>query len=136
MAEMNLSIDKLINSLSESNQIIYQKEIEIKESKKRVLNLKELVETTNSQKLTLNNNLSEIQEKLRKEKKLNLSNSNEINNLRNSIISLKSELTRLRILLEEKQKQSDKDKIAIENLGEALNTALANKYQEIKNFKY
>ena len=135
MAEMNLSIDKLINSLSESNQIIYQKEIEIKESKKRVLNLKELVETTNSQKLTLNNNLSVIQEKLSKEEKLNLKKSNEINKLRNSIISLKSELTRLRILLEEKQKQSDKDKIAIENLGEALNTALANKVQELQNFK-
>ena len=49
--------------------------------------------------------------------------------------SLRSELTRLRTLLSEKQEQSKKDKIAIANLGKELNAALANKVQELQRFR-
>ena len=59
----------------------------------------------------------------------------EINRLTAAMQSLHSELTRLRILLSEKQEQSKKDKIAIANLGKELNAALANKVQELQRFR-
>ena len=49
--------------------------------------------------------------------------------------SLRSELSRLRALLAEQEKQAEKDKIAIANLGKALNSALANKVQELRRFR-
>ncbi len=49
--------------------------------------------------------------------------------------SLENELTRLRRLLSEKERQSVEDKVAIANLGKALNNALANKVQELQKFK-
>jgi len=49
--------------------------------------------------------------------------------------SLEDELTRLRRLLSEKERQSVEDKVAIANLGKALNNALANKVQELQKFK-
>ncbi len=48
---------------------------------------------------------------------------------------LENELTRLRRLLSEKERQSVEDKVAIANLGKALNNALANKVQELQKFK-
>ena len=59
----------------------------------------------------------------------------EIDRLTAAMQSLRSELTRLRSLLSEKQEQSKKDKIAIANLGKELNAALANKVQELQRFK-
>ena len=52
-----------------------------------------------------------------------------------AMLSLRSELTRLRSLLAEKQAQAEEDKIAIANLGKALNAALANKVQELQRFR-
>jgi chemotaxis protein MotB len=49
--------------------------------------------------------------------------------------SLRAELSRLRTLLAEKQAQTKKDKIAIANLGKELNNALANKVQELQQFR-
>jgi len=49
--------------------------------------------------------------------------------------SLRSELSRLRALLAEREKQAEEDKIAIANLGKALNSALANKVQELRRFR-
>ena len=59
----------------------------------------------------------------------------EIDRLTAAMQSLRSELTRLRTLLSEKQEQSKKDKIAIANLGKELNAALANKVQELQRFR-
>ena len=59
----------------------------------------------------------------------------EIEKLTAAMQSLRSELTRLRSLLAEKQEQSKKDKIAIANLGKELNAALANKVQELQRFR-
>ncbi len=59
----------------------------------------------------------------------------EIDRLTAAMQSLRSELTRLRTLLSEKQEQSKKDKIAIANLGKELNAALANKVQELQQFR-
>ena len=59
----------------------------------------------------------------------------EIDRLTVAMQSLRSELTRLRTLLAEKQEQSRKDKIAITNLGKELNAALANKVQELQRFR-
>lgn len=58
-----------------------------------------------------------------------------IDRLTAAMQSLRSELTRLRSLLAEKQEQSRKDKIAIANLGKELNAALANKVQELQRFR-
>ncbi len=59
----------------------------------------------------------------------------EAEQLTRAMQSLKSELTRLRTLLAESEKQAEQDKIAIANLGKALNNALANKVQELKRFR-
>ena len=59
----------------------------------------------------------------------------EVDRLTAAMQSLRSELTRLRKLLSEKQEQSKKDKIAIANLGKELNAALANKVQELQRFR-
>lgn len=59
----------------------------------------------------------------------------EIDQLTAAMQSLRSELSRLRTLLAEKQAQTKKDKIAIANLGKELNNALANKVQELQQFR-
>ena len=59
----------------------------------------------------------------------------EIDRLTAAMQSLRAELSRLRTLLAEKQAQTKKDKIAIANLGKELNNALANKVQELQQFR-
>ena len=59
----------------------------------------------------------------------------EVERLTLAMESLRSELARLRTLLTEKEAQAEKDKIAIANLGKALNNALANKVQELQRFR-
>ena len=59
----------------------------------------------------------------------------EMARLTTAMESLRSELSRLRALLAEREKQAEKDKIAIANLGKALNSALANKVQELRRFR-
>ena len=61
--------------------------------------------------------------------------SAEVARLTTAMESLRSELSRLRALLAEREKQADEDKIAIANLGKALNSALANKVQELRRFR-
>ena len=61
--------------------------------------------------------------------------SAEVARLTTAMESLRSELSRLRALLAEREKQAEKDKIAIANLGKALNSALANKVQELRRFR-
>ena len=59
----------------------------------------------------------------------------EVERLTLAMESLRSELSRLRSLLAEREKQAGEDKIAIANLGKALNNALANKVQELRRFR-
>ena len=59
----------------------------------------------------------------------------EVARLTMAMESLRSELSRLRALLAEREKQAEEDKIAIANLGKALNSALANKVQELRRFR-
>jgi chemotaxis protein MotB len=59
----------------------------------------------------------------------------EVERLTLAMESLRSELSRLRSLLAEREKQAEEDKIAIANLGKALNNALANKVQELRRFR-
>ena len=59
----------------------------------------------------------------------------EVERLTLAMESLRSELSRLRNLLAEREKQAEEDKIAIANLGKALNNALANKVQELRRFR-
>ncbi len=59
----------------------------------------------------------------------------EVERLTLAMESLRSELLRLRTLLAEREKQAEEDKIAIANLGKALNNALANKVQELRRFR-
>lgn len=59
----------------------------------------------------------------------------EVARLTTAMESLRSELSRLRALLAEREKQAEEDKIAIANLGKALNSALANKVQELRRFR-
>ena len=61
--------------------------------------------------------------------------SAEVARLTTAMESLRSELSRLRALLAEREKQAEEDKIAIANLGKALNSALANKVQELRRFR-
>ena len=61
--------------------------------------------------------------------------SAEVARLTTAMESLRSELSRLRALLADREKQAEKDKIAIANLGKALNSALANKVQELRRFR-
>jgi len=61
--------------------------------------------------------------------------SAEVARLTMAMESLRSELSRLRALLAEREKQAEEDKIAIANLGKALNSALANKVQELRRFR-
>ena len=61
--------------------------------------------------------------------------SAEVARLTRAMESLRSELSRLRALLAEREKQAEEDKIAIANLGKALNSALANKVQELRRFR-
>ena len=61
--------------------------------------------------------------------------SSEVERLTMAVESLRSELSRLRGLLAEREKQAEEDKIAIANLGKALNSALANKVQELRRFR-
>jgi chemotaxis protein MotB len=61
--------------------------------------------------------------------------SSEVERLTMAVESLRSELSRLRSLLAEREKQAEEDKIAIANLGKALNSALANKVQELRRFR-
>ena len=61
--------------------------------------------------------------------------SSEVERLTMAVESLRSELSRLRGLLAEREKQAEEDKIAITNLGKALNSALANKVQELRRFR-
>ena len=61
--------------------------------------------------------------------------SAEVARLTSAMESLRSELSRLRALLAEREKQAEEDKIAIANLGKALNSALANKVQELRRFR-
>jgi len=61
--------------------------------------------------------------------------SAEVARLTLAMESLRSELSRLRALLAEREKQAEDDKIAIANLGKALNSALANKVQELRRFR-
>lgn len=59
----------------------------------------------------------------------------EVERLTLAMESLRSELSRLRSLLAKREKQAEEDKIAIANLGKALNNALANKVQELRRFR-
>ena len=61
--------------------------------------------------------------------------SAEVARLTTAMESLRSELSRLRALLADREKQAEEDKIAIANLGKALNSALANKVQELRRFR-
>jgi len=80
-------------------------------------------------------NLATTQSQLSQEKTLTEDARLEIERLTMAMQSLRSELSRLRTLLAEKQEQAEKDKIAIANLGKALNSALANKVQELQRFR-
>lgn len=80
-------------------------------------------------------NLATTQSQLSQEKTLTEDARLEIERLTMAMQSLRSELSRLRALLAEKQEQAEKDKIAIANLGKALNSALANKVQELQRFR-
>ncbi len=135
ISNLNLSIDKIFQTLSKTNEALKEKEKEIKKSKETLIILgKEINEAKQLNSLQKKNILIS-NNNLLKEKKLTKEKNDELLLLKSSIKSLKSELNRLRILLEEKQKESDTDKIAIQNLGQALNTALANKVQELQNFR-
>ncbi|MBT5257155.1 MAG: OmpA family protein [Alphaproteobacteria bacterium] len=69
------------------------------------------------------------------EKVISADAQKEVNKLVVAMQSLEDELSRLRRLLSEKERQSVEDKVAIANLGKALNNALANKVQELQKFK-
>jgi len=79
--------------------------------------------------------LSRQAQALATERKLSEEARFEVERLTLAMQSLKSELGRLRSLLAEKEKQAEDDKIAIANLGKALNNALANKVQELRRFR-
>ena len=72
---------------------------------------------------------------LEAEKVISADAQQEVNKLIIAMQSLENELSRLRQLLSEKERQSVEDKVAIANLGKALNNALANKVQELQKFK-
>lgn len=72
---------------------------------------------------------------LEAEKVISADAQQEVNKLIIAMQSLENELSRLRRLLSEKERQSVEDKVAIANLGKALNNALANKVQELQKFK-
>jgi chemotaxis protein MotB len=72
---------------------------------------------------------------LEAEKIISADAQQEVNKLIIALQSLENELSRLRRLLSEKERQSVEDKVAIANLGKALNNALANKVQELQKFK-
>ena len=58
---------------------------------------------------------------------------------RETLMAMEAEIGRRIIgqaaLLAEREKQAEEDKIAIANLGKALNSALANKVQELRRFR-
>ena len=72
---------------------------------------------------------------LEAEKVISADAQQEVNKLIIAMQSLENELSRLRRLLSEKERQSVEDKVAIANRGKALNNALANKVQELQKFK-
>ncbi len=82
-----------------------------------------------------NQRIDATSQKLTEQKNLTANAKREVDELTTAMLTLQAELTRLRGLLDDKKREAVKDKIAIANLGKELNNALANKVQELQNFR-
>ena len=59
----------------------------------------------------------------------------EVNQLTNTLATLRLRIEELTSLLSEKERQASRDKVAIANLGKSLNNALATRVQELQRFR-
>ncbi|MEC8743111.1 MAG: OmpA family protein [Pseudomonadota bacterium] len=135
----NANLEQALASRTADNQALSDK-LEISEDQ-----LAQAIETISSQQARLaelenrladaNRTIDTTSQKLTEEKNLTANAKREVDELTTAMQTLQAELTRLRGLLDDKKKEAIKDKIAIANLGKELNNALANKVQELQNFR-
>ena len=113
--------EKLQNDLTESDYFVKMKNKEIDSLVSEKGDLIDNLQKKNQEVETLNDNLE--------------FNKNEILRLNQNIKTLNDKLTELSSLLIQAEREDQKNKIQIKNLGEKLNQALANKVQELKKYQ-
>ena len=113
--------DKLQNDLTESDYFAKMKNKEINSLVAEKGNLIDSLQKRNQEVETLNDNLK--------------FNKNEIFRLNQNIKVLNKKLSELSSLLIQAEKEDERNKVQIKNLGEKLNQALANKVQELKKYQ-
>ena len=113
--------EKLQNDLTESDYFVKMKNKEINSLVSEKGDLIDNLQRKNQEVEILNDNLE--------------SNENEILRLNQNIKILNDKLTELSSLLIQAEREDQKNKVQIKNLGEKLNQALANKVQELKKYQ-
>ena len=112
-----------------------QSEARLVESVQNIASQQTRIDALQTEITDANQLIKDTSQKLDEEKNLTANAKREVDELTTAMLGLQAELTRLRGLLDDKKREAVKDKIAIANLGKELNNALANKVQELQNFK-
>ena len=118
---LKIKKDKLQNDLTESDYFAKMKNKEIDSLVAEKGNLIDSLQKRNQKVDTLNDNLE--------------FNKNEVLRLNQNIKVLNKKLSELSALLIQAEREDERNKIQIKNLGEKLNQALANKVQELKKYQ-
>ena len=135
LASLSATLDQQTKTLAEAEALIAVQSQSLQVQAETLKAQQATLAEQNSRLSGLTTSLTESTTQLEAEKKLSEEARLEVERLTMAMQSLRSELTRLRSLLAEKQAQAEEDKIAIANLGKALNAALANKVQELQRFR-
>ena len=135
LASLSATLDQQTRTLEEAEALIAAQSQSLQDQAATLKTQQATLAEQNSRLSGLTTSLTDRTTQLEAEKKLSEEARLEVERLTMAMQSLRSELARLRSLLSQKQEQAEKDKIAIANLGKALNNALANKVQELQRFR-
>ena len=115
-------------ALVAANQTLETKEEELNSTTIKLAALEAALETANRELSSQNSSLASANN-------ASLEAKAEIDQLILAATALQAELDQMRSLLTDKERESVRDKIAIANLGQSLNNALASRVQELQRFR-